>query len=371
MGSESVKPFPIFNSRALSDGNTYNLSDPAERVKYFHAKLGTKVGEVKDYLDRNTFVGFLLAKKVAGKGTFAKIFEEIVGSERVAHISVGDVVRKVHGEVEGAEGKKDLLDYLKGNYRGFSPVEEVFEDFVNYSQDKLIPTELILALVKREVERVGRRGLFIDGLPRSLDQISYSLYFRDLINFRDDPDFFVLFYTPESVIDARLKSRLICPICQTSKSYNLNPSKFVRYEKDAGGEGESGCDGKFYLVCDNSSCSGFGNQRLVRKKGDDLGIEAVRERVDLEQKLIDMARSLSGVPLVYLRNSIPVSKASENVEDYEITPEFSYELNESGEVKVIEKPWVVKDDAGVDSYSLLPATTALAVFDQIHGLLVG
>jgi len=40
----------------------------------------------------------------------------------------------------------------------------------------LLPTELILALVKREIAKRPRKTLFIDGFPRDMDQVSYSLF---------------------------------------------------------------------------------------------------------------------------------------------------------------------------------------------------
>jgi len=70
--------FPIFNSKELSNGKVYSLSNPGGRYEYFHAKLGSKIDEVKSFLENNTFVGFMLAKKMAGKGTYAKMLEEIL-----------------------------------------------------------------------------------------------------------------------------------------------------------------------------------------------------------------------------------------------------------------------------------------------------
>ena len=60
----------------------------------------------------------------------------------------------------------------------------------------------------------------------------------------------------------------------------------------------------------------------------------------------------------------PKEKAKDFVDDYELTPAYSYE-GVNGEVKVIEKPWVVNDDDGVPSYSLLPQAVAVSLIKQM------
>jgi adenylate kinase family enzyme len=355
-----MSDFPFFNTKKLSDGNKYNISDPVERRAYFAAKLGTKIDDLKRYLDANTFVGFLLAKKGAGKGTFAKMFQEIVGVDRVAHISVGDLVRDVHATIGDTSKKVELLQLFEKNYRGSLSLDDALAAFVGKSQDKLIPTEFILTLVKLEVEKLGRKAVFIDGFPRNLDQISYSLYFRDLVNFREDPDFFLILDTPAEVINERMKHRVICPICHTSRSIKLNPTRFVKYDESSD---------SFYLVCDNSACVGFGKRRLVGKEGDELGIEAIRDRLEMDASVIQQVSLLHGIPKILVRNAVPVDKVAEVVEEYEVTPAYSYKQTSDGAVEVLENPWTFVDYAGVESCSLLPAVTAIAAVSGIHSLL--
>src|SRR3989344_4540913 len=83
--------------------------------------------------------------------------------------------RKYFDFKAGAEIEK-LRDYLRSN--------------------TLLPTEFILALVERKIDQIGRKAIFIDGFPRDLDQISYSLYFRSLIGYREDPAFFTFISLP-------------------------------------------------------------------------------------------------------------------------------------------------------------------------------
>ena len=64
------------------------------------------------------------------------------------------------------------------------------------------------------------------------------------------------------------------------------------------------------------------------------------------------------------------TKAKEYVDDYEITPEYYYEYDEAAKkVKTLEKPFVVKDDEGVEVYSLLAPPVAVALVKQLAKLL--
>ena len=75
-----------------------------------------------------------------------------------------------------------------------------------------------------------KKALFIDGFPRDLDQVSYSLFFRDLIGYRADPDIFILIDVPNSVIDERIKYRVVCPKCHTPRNLKLLATKQVEYD---------------------------------------------------------------------------------------------------------------------------------------------
>lgn len=348
--------FPIFKTKVDGVDQKFKFEDPAERRRYFELKAGTEIEKLREYLQKNTFVGFLLGPKNSGKGTYSKLFMEAVGEERVAHISVGDIVRSVHKDLEKGSSQKELVDYLKKRYRGFITIEKALEVILGRDTKTLLPTEIILALVEREIDRLGRKAIFIDGFPRNLDQISFSLYFRTLIGYRDDPDFMVFIDVPESVIDERMKYRVVCPECQSPRNIKLLRTKEVGYDS-----GEK----KFYLLCDNPNCVGYCKSRMSPKEGDELGIEAIRNRIEADGKVMKTLLDLQGVPKVFLRNSVPVSEAPSAIDDYEITPAFRYELEKDGAVRVIEEPWVVKDDDGNNSYSLMPPPVALALIKQI------
>ena len=131
---------------------------------------------------------------------------------------------------------------------------------------------------------------------------------------------------------------------------------------------EVGHDGKeFYLICDNSECKG---ERMVGKEGDDKGIEPIRDRLNKDGELIKKVFSLEGIPKVFVRNSVPVATAEEYLDDYEITPEYVYQWSEKDKKVIIkEKPWIVLDDEGKPSYSLLPPPVVVSMIKQVTDIL--
>lgn len=354
--------FPLFKTKIDNLTTTFDLATPAGRYEYFQTKVGSEIEELKEYLDRGSFLSFWLAKKGAGKGTYSKMLGEIFGEHRLAHVSVGDIVRHVHSAIESPEEKQRLLSYLETNYRGTLAPEDALDALVQRDTKTLLPTEFILALVKREIEQVQDRAIMIDGFPRGLDQISYSLYFREIMNLRDDPDLFVLIDIPDSVLDARVKSRVVCPRCNLSRNTRFLTTKTVEYDEQ---------DGAFYLLCENPSCEGYETQRMLPKEGDELGLEGIRERLEADEQLIQYALKLRGVPLIKLRNTIPVSEADKLVDEYEITPEYMYSYDgTTKQVTTTTKPWVVQDKDGIDSYSLLAPPVTVSLIKQLHQILI-
>ena len=347
--------FPIFKTK-IDGSKKFDLTDVSQREAYFEYKAGEEIKKLREYLKNNTFVAYLLGKKSSGKGTYAKMLKEVVDKDRIEHFSIGDMVRSFDEVIRDEDKKKDLISFLEKEYRGFLPLSDIVASMESRSTKVLLPSELILALLKREIAKKGKKAIFIDGFPRDLDQISYSLFFRDLIDYRQDPDVFVLIDVPEAVIDERVKYRLICPLCQTSRSLKLLPTNKVEYDEK---------DRKFYLICDNSNCQGA---RMVTKEGDELGIEPIRKRLEKDEELIKRAFSLHGIPKILLRNSIPVDQIKDFVDDYEVTPEYVYNWN-GNKVEVTEKPWQILDDAGTPSNSLLPPPVVVSLIKQLTKVL--
>lgn len=347
--------FPITRTKVTQDDTkTFDLGDPAERHEYFSYKAGDAVEKIKAYLEHGSFVCFLLGKKNSGKGTYSKLFMETIGKDKVAHISVGDIVRMVHEDYDDPKKKQALYDYLGKIYRGPVSIDEALQALLGRSTTALLPTEIILALVEREIDQMGRKAIFIDGFPRNLDQISYSLYFRSLIGYRSDPDMFVFIDIPETVIDERMQNRVVCPICKTPRSLKLLRTKNVGYDE---------ATKEFYLECDTPDCHGA---RMVGKEGDELGIEAIRDRLEMDEQVMRQLIDMQGIEKIFLRNAMPVTDAVKAVDDYEITPQYGYAWDpKSRKVVVTEEKWIVPDEDGTPSYSLLAPAVVVSLFKQI------
>ncbi len=343
--------FPIVGTKVKGLKEKFDLESPAGRKKYFEAKAGDEIKHIKKFLESNTFIAYFLGKKSSGKGTYSKLIAEILGEDKIAHVSVGDLVRETDNWKEFIKTKR--FERLKKYYRGYVSFEEIEKSLANRSTEKLLPTEFILALVKAHIDELQGKAIFIDGLPRGMDQISYSLYFRDIANYREDPDFFVLIDIPESVIDERMKYRVVCPICQTSRNIKLLVTSKIGYDTETDA---------FYLVCDNPNCKGA---RMVRKEGDEKGLEPIRERLNKDEELIKTTFKIYGVPKILLRNHVPVKETKKYFDEYEITPEYGFSRGKDREIKVLEKSWTVKDDNGIESHSLLAPSVVVSFLKQL------
>jgi len=268
---------------------------------------------------------------------------------------VGDLVRETHKIMEDPKERQKVIEYLEENYRGYISIDEAIDALVGKNQKMLLPTEFILALVKREIDHFGKKVIFLDGFPRDLDQIQYSMYFKNLIDYRSDPDIFVAINIPESVLDERMRNRVVCPICQTPRNLTTFPTKEAGYDEETK---------QFFLKCDNPQCNGA---RMVGKEGDNAGIESIRERLELDDKLIKKVMSIHGVPKILLRNAVPIDSVKDGIiDDYEITPKYVFKRDEkTGKVSINEEPWVVKDDEGEASYSLLAPPVVIGLIKQL------
>ncbi|MFA5024571.1 MAG: nucleoside monophosphate kinase [Patescibacteria group bacterium] len=350
-------PLSLYQTKVAGLEKKFNLMNPEDRREYFMAKVGSEIKNLQDYFTNNTFIAYWLGKKNSGKGTYSKLIMEIFGAEKISHISVGDLVRRLSNDLNDPAKKDELLKYFADHYRGYMSVDDCIKAFLSRDTASLLPNEFVLTLVKHEIDTTPKKIIFIDGFPRNLDQVSYSLYFRSLIDYRQDPDIFIAIDIPENVIDERMKYRVVCPICQTPRSLKLLATPEVGYDE---------AKKEFYLMCDNPNCN---KARMIAKEGDNLGIEAIRERLEMDDALIEKVFSIHGIPKIMLRNSIPVAEADKLIDSYEITPSYEYALKD-GKPQVSETPYVVKDDEGVDSYSLMAPAVVITLIKQLHSILI-
>ena len=81
---------------------------------------------------------------------------------------------------------------------------------------------------------------------------------------------------------------------------------------------------------------------------------------------MDRMFSVHGVPKVLVRNAVPVSVAREYVDPYELTPAYSFTYDEgTKKITIHESPWTVRDDEGVEVYSLLAPAAVLSLIKQL------
>jgi adenylate kinase family enzyme len=352
--------FPLFKTK-IKEGvkRKFDLNNFKERQEYFAMKAGPEIEKLRRYLEKDTFIAYLLGKKNSGKGTYAKMFAEIIGPEKFVHFSIGDMIRNIDKELQDKKKKKELIEFLEKNYRGWTSIKELIRLLEKRSTQTLLPTDLVLILVKREISKMEKKNIFIDGFPRDLDQVNFSLFFRDLIGYRDDPDIFILIDVPKNILNERIKYRRVCPFCQTSKNLKLLPSSKIEYDS---------VKKQFYLLCDNPQC-GSGT-RLLSKEGDERGIGPLKERLKKDQELMTRAFSLYGVSKIFLRNSLPVEVAKKYVDSYEVTPEYVFQWNKTkANVEIKEKPWIILDDKGIKSISLLASPVVVSLIKQMVKIL--
>jgi adenylate kinase family enzyme len=349
--------FPIVGTKIKGLNTAFDLTDLQARKKYFEAKVGPEIKKIREYLKTETFMAFFVGKKNSGKGTYSGMMTEIFGQDKVALVGVGDLVREVHANWDKFV-KTEEYEKLKKSYRGFISFEEAVERLHGRSTSSLLPSEFILALLKVKLEKYRGKAVFLDGLPRDMDQISYSLFFRDLANAREDPDMFILIDIPMAVIDERIKYRVICPKCKTSRSLKLLVTKDITYDKK---------NKKFFLHCDNPACE---KEIMLPKEGDDLGIGPIKDRLVKDEEILKSVFGLHGMPKILLRNHVAVKDADKNFDSYELTPEFVLSWNDKkGIVEVGEKPWTIKDDNGKEAYSLMAPAVVVALIKQLADVL--
>ena len=261
-------------------------------------------------------------------------------------------------DVEYKEKDKnaEVYIYAKKYYRGDLHLDEAFQALAGRSTKNLVPTELVMTLLRKEIDKYDKKTLFIDGFPRNLDQVSYSLYFRELVNYRTDPDIFILINAPVTVLDERMKQRRTCLTCGNSRNIALLPTKEIGYDKEKE---------EYYLICDLPGCKGG---KMVTKEGDNLGLETIKDRIMADVEVMERARKLYGIPKIELFNSLEMDKAFDYVDEYECTSQCVYNHDDTGEVSISKKLWEVNDGKDV-YYSLLPPAVVIQLVKQLAKVL--
>jgi len=312
-------------------GKKYDIINPATRKLYFNEKVGEEIELLREYLKNNTFIVYMLGPKMAGKSSYTNLMKEIFGADTFGQVIVGDLVREADEDYRARGKESEVYKYTEQNYRGTLSIDQIFEDLLGRSNSNLRPTDFILMLVKRRIEQIGRKPIFIDGFPRNVDQVSYSLYFRDLINYRDDPDIFVLINIPLTIIDMRIRERKVCPKCKASWNLWLGPTSIIEYDSKRK---------KIIMKCDNPECEPI---EMVSKEGDEKGIELIANRVIADVKMIDFVRKMHGIRKVELFNALKKDGIEKYYDPYEFSQMFQHKVVD-GKVVSTKKPFVFSED---------------------------
>ncbi len=240
---------------------SYDLLNPNERKIYFNKFFGKEIENIREYMKKSTFICYAMSPKMAGKGTFLGLLGEIVGQQYFTTISVGDLFRKADEDYRANGKESETYKYMVKNHRGYASPDELADSLINRSTKSVSPTELALILLKKEFDKLTHQSLFIDGFPRTIDQVSYSLYMRDLIGYRNDPDYFMFINVPIKLIDIRIKDRRACPKCGNSKNLTTNPSSICDVDE---------VTNNTIMYCDKPDCT---KEIMIPKEGDHLGVD--------------------------------------------------------------------------------------------------
>lgn len=337
--------------KIISD-RKYDLLNPNERKIFFNKFLGKEIENIRAYMKSKTFICYAMSPKMAGKGTFLGLLGEIVGQQYFTTISVGDLFRKADEDYRQNGKDSETYKYIVKNHRGYSKPEDLADSLINRSTKTVSPTELALILLKKEIDKLTHQSIFIDGFPRTVDQVSYSLYMRDLIGYRNDPDYFMFINVPIKLIDIRIKDRRVCPKCGNSKNLTTNPSSICDIDKNTN---------ETIMYCDKPNCT---KEIMVPKEGDNLGVQNIADRIEADLELIGMARNLYGIPKIEVFNSIPVSEVEKYLNDFEVTKEYYFE-KEHGKIVRKEKDLIFEEN-GEKYVSLLPSANVVQIMRQIN-----
>ena len=329
----------------------------AKKIDYFERRLGDKLDKLKDYVNGNGFVLFFLAKKLAGKGTYTKVLQELTNG-KIEHISIGDLVREAEAKAKDSKKRQEFIEELKNYYKGDLQLEEVADLYANQNvENKLLPTDTITALIEMSAmkEHFGK-PMVIDGFPRGMDQVSLSLEMQKNFIEKNIPAAFVEIDCPDDVLAQRWIYRRSCPECSTPRNIKLLLTKDIEYDKETG---------EFHLICDNASCEGK-RVRMIQKQADDQGPDALKEKQQLMVEIMKAVREKAGGNHIVIHNSVPVDEATEEMLKEDFTDEAELSWDEEKQ-EVVRKfgPMRATDDQGREVYSRWPEAVVVELVEKL------
>lgn len=320
---------------------------------FFNKRTPHNLEKLKKHLAEKNFVLFFLAKKVAGKGTYAKILRDIT-DEKIVHISVGDLVREAEKMAKTSGGEKKLIKDLRKFYKGSDSLERVISEFVHQAEStNLLPAEAVMALIEKKISEYSDKSIIIDGFPRSKEQVALATQMQKDFEKSGKPSVFVEINCPEEVLLRRNIDRRVCPICQTPKNIKLLLTKEIDYDEKTG---------EFHLVCERPECQ---RAHYIQKQGDKDGIEKVKANQKKVQEMIDKIKKETPHLHLVVHNSIPLDEAHKH-QPTDFTEEADLVWDpQKKEVIRNFRPMIVKDDEGRDAHSRWPEPVVVDLVDRL------
>lgn len=333
---------------------SYNLTSVDEQNLYIENEAKEELEFLRKYFTKNTIVNYLLAPKLAGKGTYINTLIKFMPKDRWVVISVGDLFRYAEEEIKIYGDRCELYTYAEKNHRGMQNPEQIIDSIKNRSLSGVSSSETAMLLIRREALKHKGKSIFLDGFPRNAEQVELSLLVRELIDMRNDPDVFTLINIPLGVIEERLKSRRTCPVCRSSRNIKLLPAEvyFDDNKKD------------FEMYCDGPDCRGK-NILMLPKEGDEKGIELIKDRLIDDYNLMNKVRTLYGIDIIELFNSIPEEDKDLFSTDFELTKSYNYTVSNNTDIKYIEEDFSVTDN-GVKYYSYLAYPVVVQYIKELY-----
>lgn len=333
------------------------MANPKEEAKnndFFSKRLSKKLQKFHEHLNRNNVVLFMLAKKLAGKGTYAKILHDLSGG-KIKHISVGDLVREAEKKTEDDKARKELMLDIRKYYKGQEKLEDVINIFAKEAKDTstLLPTEVVMALIEKAVKDNQGKSVIIDGFPRSKEQVALALKMQKDFEAQNIPSVFVEINCPEDILIKRSIDRRVCPMCQTSRNIKLLLTKEIEFDEKTG---------EFHLICERPACD---RARFVKKQGDQDGIEKIKERQKKVQDMIDEIKNQSPHLHLSVHNAILLDEAyKHDPADFTEEAELFWDKDKKEVIRSF-KPMVSTDEHGRKVYSRWPEPVVVDMVDKL------
>ncbi|KAF5731086.1 UMP-CMP kinase [Tripterygium wilfordii] len=163
-------------SSSISSSKSTLSNQAAYRLKVWESLTTEPKGGIVSW-DKTPFITFVLGGPGSGKGTQC---EKIVETFGFTHLSAGDLLRR-----EIASNSKDGTMILKAVIEG-----------------KIVPSEVTVKLIKKEMESSDNVKFLIDGFPRTEEN---RIAFEQMIG--AEPNIVLYFDCPEKEMVERVLSR--------------------------------------------------------------------------------------------------------------------------------------------------------------------